>query len=195
MSNIAPVTLEILECFLSCRYKAYLRLVGQAGAKSDYEMMQNESRQVLRDKAIEKILYHYPERTVVQGITLTRLELLKSPSFVLDASLLDNDRLILFDGLKRVDGDSNLGNFHYEPVLFSESCQIHETQRHRLSFGTLEVLFRDLFGLAVHATEIHAFKTLMATYYRVTYQRRIQEGRAESSDCEEIQTADRAGRT
>jgi predicted RecB family nuclease len=129
MSNIAPVTLEILECFLSCRYKAYLRLIGQSGAKSDYERMQNESRQELRDKAIEKILHHYPEGTVVQGITLTRLELLKSPSFVLDASLLDNDRLILFDGLKRVNGDSNLGNFHYEPVLFSESCQIHETQR------------------------------------------------------------------
>jgi hypothetical protein len=100
MSNIAPVTLEILECFLSCRYKAYLRLVGQAGATSDYEMMQNESRQAVRDKAIEKILHQYPEHTIVQGITLTRSELLKSPSFVLDASLQDGQYSIHFDGLK-----------------------------------------------------------------------------------------------
>lgn len=129
MSNIAAVTLEILECFLSCRYKAYLRLVGQTGATSDYEMMQNESRLEVRDKAIEKILHQYPEHSVVQGITLTRSELLKSPCFVLDASLQDGQYSIQFDGLKRVDGDSDLGNFHYEPVLFSESSQIHKTRR------------------------------------------------------------------
>jgi hypothetical protein len=40
---------------------------------------------------------------------------------------------------------------------------------HRLSAGTLEEMFRDLFGLAVSNPEILMFKSLMARFYRPTY--------------------------
>ena len=38
----------------------------------------------------------------------------------------------------------------------------------RLSFNTIEDLFKEFFGLNVYNSEIHMFKALMARYYRGT---------------------------
>jgi hypothetical protein len=42
---------------------------------------------------------------------------------------------------------------------------------HRLSSGVLEEMFRELFGLSVSNPEILMFKSLLAQYYRGTYQK------------------------
>lgn len=40
---------------------------------------------------------------------------------------------------------------------------------YRMSFGTLEEVFREFFNLRVHMPELHAFKSLLARYYKPTY--------------------------
>jgi hypothetical protein len=42
---------------------------------------------------------------------------------------------------------------------------------HRLSYGTVEELLKESFGLSVTDSEIHMFKGLLARYYRKTYER------------------------
>ena len=49
------------------------------------------------------------------------------------------------------------------------SWAMYEHVAHRLSAGTLEEMFRDLFGLTVGNPEILMFKSLMARFYRPTY--------------------------
>jgi hypothetical protein len=49
------------------------------------------------------------------------------------------------------------------------SWAMYEHVAHRLSAGTLQEMFRDLFGLAVANPEILMFKSLMARFYRPTY--------------------------
>jgi hypothetical protein len=46
---------------------------------------------------------------------------------------------------------------------------MYEHVAHRLSAGILEETFRDLFGLTVGNREILMFKSLMARFYRTTY--------------------------
>src|SRR5258708_7909871 len=48
---------------------------------------------------------------------------------------------------------------------------IHGHVAHQLSYGTLENLFREYFGLAVADAEIHTFKILLARYYRKTHEK------------------------
>jgi hypothetical protein len=69
-NDIAHITLEILDAYLSCM--AYLRLAGQEGIKSDYEAMLIESSRALKIKAVEKIHDQYSEHTLAKGIALTR---------------------------------------------------------------------------------------------------------------------------
>ena len=47
------VSLEILEGYLSCRYKAYLRLSNEVGMKSDYEAALTTLRRELKSKGLE----------------------------------------------------------------------------------------------------------------------------------------------
>jgi hypothetical protein len=47
----------------------------------------------------------------------------------LDAVLEDDLLALNFDGLKKVDGRSDLGDFHYLPVLFHEGSRVRKAER------------------------------------------------------------------
>ncbi len=49
--------------------------------------------------------------------------------FVLDAELCTDSLSIRFDGLKRVKGRSQRGDFHYVPLMFCGRSHIHKSQR------------------------------------------------------------------
>jgi predicted RecB family nuclease len=123
------ITLDILENHLNCKYKSYIRFMGQEGIKSDYEILQIESQRKLKLKAVAKINSRYSAHEITHGVTLNASSLNKGASFIFDAYLHDNLLSVHFDGLEKVEGRSQLGEFHYIPVLFHESRQIRKAQR------------------------------------------------------------------
>ena len=129
MAADTDLTFDVLESYLNCRYKAHLRLSGFQSTKTDYEVMLIEARQHLRFMAIEKLIGEFGKNAISTGIAVTHFELSKGFPFILDAQLQDGHFHIHFDGLKKVDGPSGLGDFHYLPVLFYESRHIRKTQR------------------------------------------------------------------
>src|SRR6478735_6173979 len=89
-------------------------------------------------KAPSKILAKHPEAEVARDILLTAAALRAGPSFVLDAALEDDLLSLRFDGLKKVDGPSKLGDFHYLPMLFQEGRKVGKRQRFLLElYGLL----------------------------------------------------------
>jgi predicted RecB family nuclease len=151
------ITREILESYLYCRTKAHLKLVGEQGNKSDYEMLLGANREEVRQQAIGKILSKHPQEQVPRDIFLTADELRTGPTYVLDAILEDDLVSLRFDGLKRVDGPSKLGDFHYVPILFHEGRKVGGQQRLLLELNGL-LLYRiqarlPAFGLAWHGPE------------------------------------------
>jgi predicted RecB family nuclease len=142
----AKITREILESLLHCRYKAYLKLTGQQGHKTEYEGLIAASRAEVRLNAIQKSLARLPEGEVARNIPLTDALLQKGETFVLDATLEDDLLSLNFDGLKRVPGSSKLGDFHYVPMLFHEGRQVGKEQR----------LLLELYGLLLSQVQGHA---------------------------------------
>ena len=100
MATNSIITVDVLNGYLSCKYKAYLRFAGQHGIKSDYEATLVELRQEVRLKAIEKIHHQFPEHTLTSNIALTDSALKRGAYFVLDAQLQDDRFSIHFDALK-----------------------------------------------------------------------------------------------
>src|SRR5262249_48477694 len=125
----AKITREILEAYLYCKTKAHLKVAGQQADKSDYEVLLASKRDEVRRQAIDKILAKHPEEQVARDISLTAEELRTGPPYVLDAILEDDLVSLRFDGLKKVDGPSKLGDFHYVPMLFHEGRKIGKEQR------------------------------------------------------------------
>ena len=123
------ITREVLEAYLYCKTKAHLKLAGQQGSMSDFEALLVANRQDVRQKATGKIVAGHPESEVARDISLTVAALRSGPPFVLDATLEDDLVSLRFDGLKRVDGPSKLGDFHYVPMLFHEGRKVGTEQR------------------------------------------------------------------
>jgi hypothetical protein len=132
------ITRDVLESYLYCKTKAHLKLAGQQGSVSDYEALLAENRQEVRQQAIGKILAKHAEGELARDIPLTAAALRAGPSFVLDAILEDDLVSLRFDGLKRVDGPSKLGDFHYVPILFHEGRRVGTFARWRCwkEYGT-----------------------------------------------------------
>src|SRR4051794_26524320 len=120
----SKITRDVLEGYLNCRYKGFLKLAGEQGTRSDYEAMLMAARDEVRRKAIEKILDRHQADEVARNIPLTAAALKAGPLFILDAALEDDVVSLHIDGLRRVDGPSQLGDFHYVPVLFHEAEKV-----------------------------------------------------------------------
>src|SRR5262245_11657137 len=125
----ARITREVLEAYLYCKTKAHLKLAGQQGNVSDYEALLSENRREVWQTAISRILSKHPETEVARDILLTAAALRAVTSFVLDATLEDDLLSLRFDGLKKVDGPSKLGDFHNVPMLFHEGGKVGKQQR------------------------------------------------------------------
>ena len=123
------VTLDILDAYLVCKFKAQLRLNGQKGEKSDYEAGLLESRADVKLKVVQKIRSHVPDNALTIGVVLSNSVLRNGVPFIIDADLHVDHLSVHFDGLKKVDGPSDLGRFHYLPVLFYEGHKIRRPQR------------------------------------------------------------------
>ncbi len=123
------VTRAILESYLSCKYKAHLKLQGEPGLTSDYERMLLTSRQEVKQIAIGKILARHAATAVPTEVPLNLVALRKGPVFMVETTLEDESFSLRYDALKRLDGPSKLGNFHYVPLLFHEADGIMNEQK------------------------------------------------------------------
>ena len=128
----ARITRDIIESYLHCRLKAHLKLAGNQGIRSDYEGFLLQTRRDVRQQAISKIISKTSRDDVASKIPLTVTSLRAGSSYVLDTILEDDLLSVSFDGLKRVDGPSGLGDFHYVPMYFHEGHGVGKAQRHLL---------------------------------------------------------------
>src|SRR5262245_39364612 len=65
------ITRDVLESYVFCKYKSYLKLVGQQGHKSDYESLLTTMRSEIRLNALAKIRVRNQENQVVSNTVLT----------------------------------------------------------------------------------------------------------------------------
>src|SRR6266404_2551907 len=125
---VTKITFDVLDGYLHCKYKGHLRLAERTGIKSNYESTFVELRKELRVKAIEKVHGQFHQK-IPNGVALTRSALNGGAPFVLDAEFQDDQFSVQYDGLKKVAGHLELGEFHYVPVLFYERRRISKIQR------------------------------------------------------------------
>lgn len=130
----ARITRDIIESYLHCRLKAHLKLAGNQGTRSDYENFLLQTRREIRQQAISKILSKTSRDDVASNIPLTVASLRAGSSYVLDTIFEDDLLSVSFDGLKRAEGPSGLGDFHYVPMLFHEGHGVGKAQRLLLEF-------------------------------------------------------------
>jgi predicted RecB family nuclease len=133
-----------------------------------------ERRGAIRLRTTDTILSRHRQDEVARNVPLTVPVLKRGPLFVLDAVLEDEIVSLLFDGLKRVDGPSKLGDFHYFPVLFHEGQAIRKEQKRLLEVYGLflsQVQGKTpAWGVIWHGKECKATKVRLSIEPRTTQQ-------------------------
>ena len=104
-----PVTREILHNYLRCKYKGYLKLRGESGTKTDYEILIRELSEKFKLKAVNKIRNSYNDDHILQGVNITQSLLKQGTDTIVDAVIEDDIFSLHLDGLKKVSGPSQLG--------------------------------------------------------------------------------------
>lgn len=141
---VPAITRDVLESYLNCKYKAHLKVSGQTGTPSDYEVLMREIRAETLQEAEVKLAARYGGAEALRGVRIDLTCLKRGVPLILDG-LIDNEGLSLrVDGLIRIDEPSRLGDFQYAPVLIHEREKIEPEQRRLLAL--LGLLVGDVQG-------------------------------------------------
>jgi hypothetical protein len=118
-ANMSKITREIIEAHLACPYKSYLKLKGNLEISiSDEQIYLEESIDYAPSDCASS-----PEcdRNKIIQLSVITKPLLKKGRTIIKNALIESDHISLcIDELKKVDGKSDLGDFHYIPILFSD---------------------------------------------------------------------------
>src|SRR4051812_9151692 len=118
--NRPLVTRDVVESFLACKLKGFLRLDGQQGTKSDYEILMREVKDEILQRAGASLIGRHRDEEAMRGLKATPATLGQGAPLILDATVEDDEFSVTFDGLERVDDPSRPGGYHYIPVLVAE---------------------------------------------------------------------------
>lgn len=148
------ITLDIIESYLNCRYKGHLKLTGDSGTKSDYETMTSAARALSLEQAIAGLVARFAERDADRGTTGAVATLKQGPPLLANVNLEGMGLSLRCDALKRADGASKLGGYHYVPVLHNHGDKVGRQQKillalHGSALARVQGL-RPSVGLIVH---------------------------------------------
>jgi predicted RecB family nuclease len=151
------ITRDILEDYLNCKYKGYLRLNGQRGEKTNYEEMVMDVRQELRQRASESLVLRYCGQEILRGPVITPATLRTGAPLILDAIVENGEFSLQFDALKRVEAPSRQVAPHYVPILVFEGEKVRPGHRqilevYALALGRVQGT-EPKFGVIVHGRE------------------------------------------
>jgi len=118
-----------VEDYLNCKYKMHLRLAGETGTPHEYEVLAIEKRGEYRSEATETLLHRFKLESPPTIPSVTLDDLSKGHSLILNCAVEYEQFSFSFDALRRVDGKSRAGRFHYVPVLYSQRDIVRSNQR------------------------------------------------------------------
>jgi predicted RecB family nuclease len=178
------ITREVFQSYLLCKLKGHLKLMGEPGSPSDYETMMTRLRAGVANGAAEKLGARQTAPEVARDIRITTAALKQGTPLILRAIIEAEGVRMEIDGLKRMEGPSKLGHFHYIPILFYEGEKVRSDQRRFLELCGL--LVGDLqgkqpsHGLIVHGERLKTSKIDLKSGPRST-RRIIEEVKALAS--------------
>ena len=129
-------TAQALRDYLNCNYKLFLRQQGEIGVPNEYAMFVAASRTRFAAQASSVICGKGETGIVRYGAACTEDLRLGHP-LLLGVTLNHDNYAVEVDALKRVAGNSALGEFHYSPVLFHSGESIRNSERLLLALQSL----------------------------------------------------------
>jgi predicted RecB family nuclease len=132
MDSSTPLTDDLFGAFLKCPYKAYLKLRGETGERSDYERTQCRRSAEYRVAATSYLLAKLTGAAVIQSPPSLPDAIQSGVSLITDTVASDGGETCRLDALENL-GDKAVPM--YRPILFVRREKVTVEDRFLLGFG------------------------------------------------------------
>ncbi|MFQ5493728.1 MAG: hypothetical protein ACE5DX_06250 [Candidatus Dojkabacteria bacterium] len=112
------ITNELFSDFAECKYKAYIKLTGKCGQKSEFEEFRNQQLQQYHAQARQHLLYAYRGKQVCTSYLSLSDVLTNGDNLVTDVVATESDVIAHFDALIVAPNPTGATRPHYIPVMF-----------------------------------------------------------------------------
>jgi predicted RecB family nuclease len=129
---------DIFESYLHCKYKAYLKLGGNHGNRSEYEIMKSEIKSLYKRDALQRVIPSCEKKEILNNQDLSSA-IKDGNKVIVDAHVSYGDLQSYCDFTERTPGKSDLGAFHYLPVLFVEKEKLSKEDKLMMAYNGLVI--------------------------------------------------------
>lgn len=164
---------SLVEAFLHCRYKSYLRVKGAGGEPSAFELHRRRADESYRARAKQSLLAAQPETTALSPPPADRQALSRGPQVLLNVALETNGLATTIDAVERIETPSNLGPFSYRPIQYCPDEKITRDAKLLLAYRSI-VLGEVQGALPSHGTFIHGSNHATETHKLEAAQRKVR---------------------
>ena len=125
------ITNEIIDSFLRCDYKSHLQFNDKIGSKTEYELLENQLRDLYKNKFYQK-LRESPENQILSVDNLQKTIQVEKITFIIAPTWESNQFHVSFDALELLPNKSSSGKLTY--ILISISPKEKVSKLEKLSF-------------------------------------------------------------
>ncbi len=128
---------EVIDSFIFCKYKAYLKLNENHGNKSDYELIEKELYKKQRENYLEGIKLSYHSRQIIYGALLIDIKVMRCPMILIDPEVKGDDFLISFDAIEISYSKTSRKKVKYMPIIITPKEKFTKDEKISLTVRTL----------------------------------------------------------
>src|SRR3954447_4087029 len=123
------ITKDVIESYMACHYKAFLKLTGHEGAIPEYQQLHPSENSRFPLTSVDEVHSQPVGSQLAESIVLTS-SYLRHGVLLIANGVFKTDLISLsIDGLQRVEGVSAIGDFHYLPLILHSTDQALKTQK------------------------------------------------------------------
>ena len=162
------ITNEIIDSFLRCDYKSYLQFKNTIGCKTEYELLEDELRDLYKNKFSKKLQAN-PENQILPVYDFHKKIQVERVAFVIAPTWKSDQFNIGFDILELVPDNSSSGKFIYIPISISPNERVSKLEK--LSFVIKCLILEDHgikpeFGKIIYGCALKSTRINIASYLK-----------------------------
>jgi predicted RecB family nuclease len=159
---------EIIESFLNCKYKAYLKYTKQSGNKTEFELLHRDILKINKEKFYNDLRAKSSSYQILKNFKWDKKHNIEKINYAIGPALQTGDFDISFDALEIRPPRHSLGRISYIPILISPREKVAKFEKIFLSIQRLILSKqRDItpeFGKIIYGNELKATKFKLDVY-------------------------------
>jgi predicted RecB family nuclease len=110
---------DMIDSFLFCKYKAYLKMTGNYGDKTDYELVESELCKRYKEQFLINIRLSYESEQIIYPPSLLEVNFRRSQSMLINPEVKGDRFLISFDAIQISHPKNTREKASYIPIMIT----------------------------------------------------------------------------